>query len=165
MDLPGTSGGRVGIVVTTVRLHLPGQDLAQRPGDARDRENKCANVGVSETLLGFPVRNAPRKGEFLQHQQSLEEDQPLADDIARATQHLSQAVSVGVQRTRRPHQSGFFRHHRNKDGRDPSSFDLSLHRNDYPVADRSTAGQQDGVRLGTLDLRGDGRSYLFVHLF
>ncbi len=86
----------------------------------------------------------------------------LGHNIAGYAQNPTHCVSDRMNRSWRPHGLGFLRHDGDKYGRNSFCFNLSLHRNDYPVAERSTACENHPICMGPFDLMRNRRREVLV---
>ena len=82
--------------------------------------------------------------------------------VASNAKHAAEFMANRVNRARRAHDLGFGGNNGDEDGRNTFGFDLSLRRNDYPVADRSATREEHGVGLRSFDLVGNFWRQVFV---
>ncbi len=89
----------------------------------------------------------PWGSEFFELLQSVVKCLFLCCRVTCYTEDASHGMSYGVNGSWRPHGFGLLRLNRDEYGWNSSGFYLSLHRNDDPMAERSTAGENDAVCL------------------
>ena len=86
----------------------------------------------------------------------------LRGGVSGEAKDASHGVAHRMDGARRPHGFRLLRLNRDEHGWNSFCFNLSLHRNDHPMAERSTAGENNSIGLRSLDLVRDGRGEMFV---
>ncbi len=118
--------------------------------------------GENAAGLRFEFDDAAGQVLELELAQSFGEHAHLLVTLPGGAQDAAEGIAFRADGSRGAHDPRLFWNNRDEHGGDTFGLNLSLHRNDYAMANGSTAGEDDGVGLGALDLVGDAGRHGFV---